>query len=97
MRAWLEKYGFPPVPIAEEKPAAQLYVDDRGFRFAGRWPTAYEAKSWRPWNRRRGGDHVTTQESILQLKERLLGEEREAIPKEEVLLALSQVLERSIG
>lgn len=35
MRRWLTKWGFPELPLTHEKPAAWLYVDDRGFRFEG--------------------------------------------------------------
>lgn len=36
IRAWLTKHGFPPgIKITNEKHAALLYVDDRGFRFEG--------------------------------------------------------------
>lgn len=32
---WLAQHGFPVLPVVYEKPPAVLYVDDRGFRFAG--------------------------------------------------------------
>lgn len=32
---WLAENGFPPIPVSLVKPAAKLYIDDRGFRFDG--------------------------------------------------------------
>ena len=32
---WLLQHGFPPIRIANGKEHADLYVDDRGFRFEG--------------------------------------------------------------
>lgn len=32
---WLQRWEFPPIPVSLEKPEADLYVDDRGFRFEG--------------------------------------------------------------
>jgi hypothetical protein len=30
------------------KPPANMYIDDRGFRFVGRWPTVEEMRSFKP-------------------------------------------------
>jgi hypothetical protein len=35
IKRWLAKYGFPALDISELKPAALLYLDDRGMRFDG--------------------------------------------------------------
>lgn len=35
--AWLREHGFPELRVVREKPAAMLYVDDRGYRFAGKF------------------------------------------------------------
>lgn len=32
---WLGDNGFPPIPVTGTKPHADLYVDDRGWRFTG--------------------------------------------------------------
>ncbi len=32
---WLVEHGFPAIPVSLQKPIADLYVDDRGFRFEG--------------------------------------------------------------
>ncbi|MEE8536912.1 MAG: hypothetical protein V3S71_02820 [Acidobacteriota bacterium] len=32
---WLRKHGFPYIPVVGNKPHADLYVDDRGYRFEG--------------------------------------------------------------
>lgn len=32
---WLEKHDFPKLKVHHDKPAAELYVDDRGYRFDG--------------------------------------------------------------
>lgn len=37
--------------VTANKPGAEVYIDDRGFRFAGTWPTVAEIESMRPWNR----------------------------------------------
>lgn len=36
------------------KPAALVYIDDRGFRFEGTFPTADEIHRMRPWNKKEG-------------------------------------------
>lgn len=52
--AWLERYGFvvpPTFVVTDEKPPALVYLDDRAWRFDGRFPTAQEIHDARPWNR----------------------------------------------
>lgn len=66
IRAWLKKhcgslyYDAPGYPGVENvklagKPMALMYIDDRAYRFEGRFPTADEIHSARPWNKTRGG------------------------------------------
>ena len=38
MKDWLQKWGFPDVPISYVKYPAEVYVDDRGWRFNGTFP-----------------------------------------------------------
>lgn len=52
---WLKKYGFPELSITNKKPQASLYVDDRGFRFEGKFDEVlnYIEKvnpDLKPWN-----------------------------------------------
>jgi len=35
--------------FSDTKPGAVLYIDDRGFRFEGEWPTMEFINSFRPW------------------------------------------------
>ena len=58
MRAWLRAHGLPErvlerlrFPIA--KPAAELYIDDRAYRFDGAFPSFDELANLAPWTRRR--------------------------------------------
>jgi hypothetical protein len=37
--------------VTAEKPKALVYVDDRGYRFTGEWPTVEELVMMQPWNR----------------------------------------------
>lgn len=42
MADWLRRWGFPPMEIVYgEKPIADLYIDDRGYRFTGSWSELY--------------------------------------------------------
>lgn len=52
MRAWLQKYGFPELAFAEEKPKAFVTIDDRALTFTGAWPDPAELRSFEPWTRR---------------------------------------------
>lgn len=38
--------------VTAEKPPALVYIDDRGWRFEGTFPTASEIHRARPWNKR---------------------------------------------
>lgn len=35
IKSWLKDHNFPALEVYHEKPAAEVYVDDRGFRFTG--------------------------------------------------------------
>jgi len=57
MRFWLEEHGMPvsevrKLQFTHGKPNAGIYLDDRGWRFEGIFPTMEEISSFRPWNRR---------------------------------------------
>ena len=43
--AWLAYYRFPELPIVTRKPLADIYIDDRGFRFEGWNSTTFKAVS----------------------------------------------------
>lgn len=47
--AWLERYGFPTLDVTDRKPAALIYIDDKGFRFTGDWAAAKAAIHAPPW------------------------------------------------
>jgi hypothetical protein len=51
VRRWLEKYGFPPLMVTNEKsPRFSIILDDRGLNFGGNWETAVrQIKSFKPW------------------------------------------------
>ena len=64
MRAWLKReagpnlwYDSPAGPGLERvrfpknKPNAEIYIDDRGYRFSGTWPDLDEVMAWKPWNK----------------------------------------------
>lgn len=55
IQEWLVKYGFPQIPVEHVKPNADLYLDDRGFRFEGNWDAVRAFISHNPsfstWNR----------------------------------------------
>lgn len=53
IKDWLNKYGFPEskITVTNEKPEADIYIDDRGFRFEGNFEEALKfvkenKKSW---------------------------------------------------
>ncbi len=51
---WLRDHGLEDwwkVRVTAEKPKALVYVDDRGYRFTGVFPTVEELVLMRPWNR----------------------------------------------
>lgn len=39
------------LPVTAMKPTALIYVDDRAWRFEGRFPTKEEIHQARPWNK----------------------------------------------
>lgn len=54
MKAWLHRYGLDEetmkrLNFPESKPPAWLTIDDRAFRFAGRFPSFDEIDDFRPW------------------------------------------------
>ncbi len=58
MRAWLRRHGLPErvlerlrFPVA--KPPAELYIDDRAFRFDGTFPSFDELAQLAPWTHKR--------------------------------------------
>jgi hypothetical protein len=58
VRRWLQVQGLPEmfvhtIRITAEKPAAVIYIDDRGFRFEGTFPTLDAICRMRQWNRQR--------------------------------------------
>lgn len=66
MRAWLKKHagnlwydapgvrGLEDLKFPRHKPPAILTIDDRCFRFSGKFPTLDGIESYRPWNRPSG-------------------------------------------
>lgn len=55
VRLWMRKHGLSEEVIAKlqfplGKQSAILYIDDRAFRFQGRFPTTEEVKAFRPWH-----------------------------------------------
>jgi hypothetical protein len=54
MRAWLRENGLAPeivdrLSFPRSKPPAKIYLDDRGWRFEGSFPTLEEIAAFRPW------------------------------------------------
>lgn len=50
VREWLVRYGFPgEVILTGHKPHAEIYVDDRAFRFQGCWNAVRAALDVKPW------------------------------------------------
>lgn len=62
VRAWLKKhsgmlwydspaasYGLEDIRLSYEKPPALVYIDDRGFRFEGVFPSVSEIHQLKPW------------------------------------------------
>ena len=37
VKQWLVEHGFPKLVVTNEKLPADIYVDDKGYRFSGRW------------------------------------------------------------
>jgi 5'(3')-deoxyribonucleotidase len=54
VRHWLHENGWDAgmnATVTAEKLAALVYIDDRAWRFEGRFPTAQEIHAARPWNK----------------------------------------------
>jgi hypothetical protein len=49
IEAWLAKWGFPPIPVLDYKPAAFLSIDDRAICFTGTWPDVAQLTQFKPW------------------------------------------------
>lgn len=55
MSLWFKKYGFPDLDTSLEKPNAEIYVDDRGYRFEGDFTEVFELiknNKMNPWYRK---------------------------------------------
>lgn len=68
MLAWFDRHGFP-LPLLLElgwsftKVPAKVYIDDRGFRFTGKFPTAGELQDvFLPWNKKSEGYYRDSKE-----------------------------------
>lgn len=60
--AYIERHGGPAdLVVTDKKPAALVYIDDRGYRFTGdNWPTAQDIhERLRPWNKQKEGAEPT--------------------------------------
>lgn len=56
MRVWLSRHGLAADVVVRlefptEKPQAIVYLDDRGWRFDGTFPSLDDLAAFRPWNR----------------------------------------------
>lgn len=61
MRGWLRQHagddwdgcfmGLCCVRFPKHKPAATFSMDDRGYRFSGKFPNLSEVLQWKPWNK----------------------------------------------
>lgn len=51
--AYLREHGYtgPELKVTSHKVPALVYIDDRGWRFEGTFPTADEIHRARPWNK----------------------------------------------
>ncbi|MEQ8895134.1 MAG: hypothetical protein EVA89_34260 [Sandaracinaceae bacterium] len=57
MKAWLREHGLEERVLARvrfpvAKPPAELYLDDRGWRFTGTFPTFDELADLAPWTKK---------------------------------------------
>ena len=52
---WLRRYGYngPDLIVTSKKLPALVYIDDRGWRFEGRFPTTHEVHQAIPWYKTR--------------------------------------------
>jgi hypothetical protein len=68
MKAWLYKHGVTGeyqdnISFPKHKPPARLYIDDRAWRFEGKFPTIKEIKKFKPWLKRA---HPRTSASLIE-------------------------------
>lgn len=52
MKKWLKEYDFPDLELSNEKPNAEIYIDDRGYRFDGNFKNALDyikPEKMKPW------------------------------------------------
>lgn len=57
MKQWFVAYGFREESLAQlsfptKKPAASMTIDDRAYRFEGKFPRADWILNFKPWNKR---------------------------------------------
>lgn len=55
MKKWLTKHGLSEymlkkISFSKEKPIAKVYIDDRAWNFAGKFPTVVELDNFLPWH-----------------------------------------------
>lgn len=58
MKDWFRKHGcneetIEKLQFSEKKPSASVYLDDRGWRFTGDFPTVDQLYNFVPWNRKK--------------------------------------------
>lgn len=41
------------ISFSNTKPAAAVYIDDRGWQFDGTWPSVDQLKDFEPWNKKK--------------------------------------------
>ena len=75
IRAWFFKHGMDPglverLFITANKPHALVYIDDRGWRFQGTFPTIVELDRFEPW-RCRPGDLPEDMSARRSIRERV--------------------------
>lgn len=57
MQQWFSAWGFPvdalgKLSFPDQKPAASMTIDDRAYRFEGKFPKADWILNFKPWNKR---------------------------------------------
>lgn len=58
---WLIAYGWNPldhIRLSNTKPTALIYIDDRAWRFEGKFPTRDQVHAARPWNKPKEGSNA---------------------------------------
>ncbi len=62
VRAGYDRHCIELLKFPKEKPPASILIDDRGFRFEGKFPTTEELKKLlKPWNKKLEDDHNTAE------------------------------------